>query len=94
MTMTMRGSMQKVHEFKLRGRQVIAGDFVKIAPTPGKRDGFEGKVKYALVDEDGELVEVTVFGGRSGRAPSFRSVRPIRVTTFSQETQKRKRRVE
>ena len=78
----------------MRGRKVVTGDIVKIAPTPGRRDGFEGKVQYGLVDSAGELVEVTVFGGKAGRAPAYRSVLPCRVKTFSPTTQKRKKRIE
>lgn len=79
--------MTKVMEFKINGRTVKAGDFVKVAPSkPGKRDGFEARVRAGEFKGDA-LVSVEVAGAPGSRATAVRSIRPERITTFNTNKQ-------
>lgn len=81
--------MQLVSEFKVNGRTVRAGDIVKISPSrPGKKDGFEGKVRGADL-RDGTIISIEVTGAPRGRPPAARSVRPERVTTHTAPVQEK-----
>lgn len=74
--------MLKVSEYR-RGRNFIrVGDVVRVKALPGRRNGFEAKVRAITVDErNGEPVEVEVFGGARGHAMvrTFRAERIERV---------------
>ncbi len=63
-----RNHMLRVSEYR-RGRNFVrVGDVVRIKALPGKRNGFEAKVRAITVDErTGEPVEVEVFGGARGQ---------------------------
>jgi hypothetical protein len=76
--------MHKVSEYR-RGRNFIrVGDVVRVKALPGKRDGFEARVRAIAVDErSGEPVEVEVFGGYRGRA-MVRTFRPDRIERVAQ----------
>jgi hypothetical protein len=72
----------KVSEYR-RGRNFIrVGDVVRVKALPGRRNGFEAKVRAITVDErNGEPVEVEVFGGARGQGMirTFRAERIERV---------------
>jgi hypothetical protein len=72
----------KVNEYR-RGRNFIrVGDVVRVKALPGKRNGFEAKVRAITVDErNGEPVEIEVFGGARGQGMirTFRAERIERV---------------
>jgi hypothetical protein len=76
--------MHKVSEYR-QGRNFIrVGDVVRVKALPGKRNGFEAKVRAIAVDEHtGEPVEVEVFGGTRGRA-MVRTFRPERIERVAQ----------
>ncbi len=76
--------MVKVSEYR-QGRNFIrVGDVVRVKALPGKRNGFEAKVRVITVDEQtGEPVEVEVFGGYRGRR-MFRTFRPDRIGRVAQ----------
>ncbi len=86
-------AMRKVSEFR-RGRNLIrVGDVVRVKALPGKRNGFEAKVRGVAVDaQTGEPVEVEVFGGARGRGMirTFRADRIERVAQ-SQRSERRER---
>jgi hypothetical protein len=79
-----RRGMVKVSEYR-QGRNFIrVGDVVRVKALPGKRNGFEAKVRAITVDEHtGEPVEVEVFGGARGRA-MVRTFRPDRIERVAQ----------
>lgn len=70
-------------DFKVKGRQVKIGDFVRVSSTEGKRDGFIGVVKSVNLD----CSTVTVVGASGKRAPSWRTVTIGRLSTISAERQ-------
>ncbi len=76
--------MRKVSEFR-RGRNFIrVGDVVRVKALPGKRNGFEAKVRGIAVDgQTGEPVEVEVFGGARGRG-MIRTLRADRIERVAQ----------
>lgn len=81
-----RRRMLKVSEYR-RGRNFIrVGDVVRVKALPGKRNGFEAKVRAVKIDErSGEVVEVQVFGGARGQG-MIRIFRPERIQRRSQST--------
>ena len=74
-------------DFKVRGRAVRIDDFVRVAPTPGKRDGFLGRVKSFECDADGMPVYVTLVGAAGKKAPCWRTVEAKRLSTIKADTQ-------
>ena len=76
--------MLKVSEYR-RGRNFVrVGDVVRIKALPGKRNGFEAKVRAITVDErTGEPVEVEVFGGARGQG-MIRTFRADRIERVAQ----------
>lgn len=83
--------MVKVNEYR-QGRNFIrVGDVVRVKPLPGKRNGFEAKVRAITVDEEtGEPIEIEVFGGYRGRA-MVRTFRPDRINRVAQTRQGERR---
>lgn len=65
------------------GRNKIReGDPVKVSPSsPGRRDGFVGTFRYAVVDSDTQqVVYFEVVGAPGKRCPASRSFTPDRIT--------------
>ena len=64
------------------GRNKIrTGDPVKVSPSqPGKRDGFVGTFRHAILDTTGTVAAVEVFGGPAKRCPAYRTFVPTRIT--------------
>ena len=79
------------------GRNYIRhGDGVKVTAGPGDKQSFKARFMYAVVDDDGVIVEVTVYGGK-GFDPAkpdmeqdavvkTRTLRPCRIRRMSQAT--------
>lgn len=73
--------------FKVRGRAVRINDFVRVASTPGKRDGFVGRVKSVECDGEGRPLYVTVVGASGKKAPAWRTIEAARLSTITADTQ-------
>lgn len=55
--------MKKVDKIVLESDEIERGTEVRVTPSaPGMRDGFKAKFISARVDEDGKIIEITVFG--------------------------------
>jgi hypothetical protein len=67
------------------GRNMIRqGDIVRVRPSrPGARDGFNATFRTATVDDDGNVVDIEVYGGHGGRA-AIRTLRPERIQRRAQ----------
>jgi hypothetical protein len=66
--------------FVLAGRTITVGDTVEVRPSrPGRRDGFDAVVIAARLDHTGAVAAIDVYGGRPGRAPATRTLRPERI---------------
>ena len=59
--------MKQPTEYRTGRNFIRIGDIVRVRPRPGRRDGFEAKVRAILADERGEVTEIEVFGGPAGR---------------------------
>lgn len=65
------------------GRNFIRrGDTVKVSP-PGSTT-FKARFHHAVLDDDGSIIEIEVFGGPAQRCPAFRTVRPHSVYRVAQ----------
>lgn len=84
--------LTRVTEIEVLGREIVRGDEVRIsAKRPFDLKPFPAAFMYAYVDQDGDLYEVTVYGG-SGYSPGrslgeqgeaqFRTVEPERVSAL------------
>jgi hypothetical protein len=70
----------KVEEFEIHGVTFRRGDDIKVLPSaPRLRDGFLGRVINATLDASGDVKCVTVFGAPGTKAPSVRSLLPLRL---------------
>lgn len=76
--------LYKVLDVKINGRMVNEGDIVKVKPTPGRRDGFDGRFMNADIDDEGRVHCVTVYGGR-GERKAIRSFLPERIATYRKQ---------
>lgn len=67
------------------GRNYIyVGDVVRIRARPGKRNGFQARVRAIGVDRvTGEVAEIEVFGGPNGRE-MVRTFGPERIERLAQ----------
>ncbi len=79
--------MRKVSEFRWGRNFIRVGDVVRVKALPGKRNGFEAKVRGIAVDaQTGEPFEVEVFGGAHGRG----MIRTLRVDRIERVAQTRR----
>lgn len=77
--------MELLPELRMGRNFIRPGDTIKVKPSqPGRRDGFEAKVKRIARNKNDEI-EIDVIG--DGR---WRTVRPERVQRMSQSKQRRK----
>jgi hypothetical protein len=75
--------MKQLPEYRTGRNFIRIGDIVRVRPRPGRRDGFEAKVRAILADERGEVTEIEVFGGPAGRH-AIRTLRPERIERLAQ----------
>lgn len=80
----MGNKLSTVRRFR-RGRCFInVGDVVRVKATQGRRNGFPARVRAIKVDPaTGEVIEVEVFGGASGRQ-MVRTFAPDRIERVAQ----------
>jgi hypothetical protein len=84
--------MVEAKEFRLGRNFVRVGDYVRVRPSPGRRNGFEALVRAIRIDEDtGTVMEVEVFGGTRGRV-MVRTFRPERIERLAQTRKGKQRR--
>lgn len=84
--------------------RIRAGDAVRVLRGGVDASGFDARFRYADVDDAGEVVAVTVFGGRGFRPElptrsqhgiaQFRTLRPERIRRRSQTVFARKVRAD
>jgi hypothetical protein len=76
----------------LDGVELHVGDVVHVAHSPGKRDGFDGKIAGWWLEEldDGNtnVTAIDVWGGKAGYE-RMRSIRPERVTPIKPKKEKK-----
>lgn len=83
--------MAKIDSFELAGSTFTRGDQITVLPSqPRHRDGFLAKVLAGIVDDDGVLVAVEVFGAPNYKAPGVRTLRVDRLRPIV--TRRRRRR--
>jgi hypothetical protein len=70
----------RVEQFDLHGVTYNRGDQIKVLPSaPRHRDGFIGRVMHATLDGTGAVLYVDVFGAPGSKAPSMRTLLPVRL---------------
>lgn len=75
--------MEQLTEYRTGRNFIRIGDVVRVRPRPGRRDGFEARVRPIRADSAGEVSEVEVFGGPAGRS-AVRTFRPDRIERVAQ----------
>ena len=72
--------MKKVTEIEIDGELVSQGTEIKVRHSaPSVRDGFKAQFWRALINDNGELLEITVFGSPGSIAPAMRTFKPERI---------------
>jgi len=67
------------------GRNFIReGDDVKVLAGPGNKQTYLARFLYGEIDEEGNLVQVSVYGAKGERAPLTRIFRPERLQRVAQ----------
>lgn len=82
--------MPQLTEYRTGRNYIRIGDVVRVRPRPGRRDGFEARVRSIRGDDAGEVNEVEVFGGPAGRQ-AIRTFRPDRIERVAQSRHRESR---
>jgi hypothetical protein len=71
----------KVQEYRPDGARnyIRVGDTVRVASSPGRRDGHLGRIHEIVTDGDGEVIDITVVGDTG-----FRTYLPHRIQRIAQ----------
>jgi hypothetical protein len=78
-----------VEEIRLGRNFVRAGDVVRVtASREGKRDGFRAIFRHAVLDDDGQVKHVEVYGAPGQRAKAFRTFTLDRIQRVAQSRQR------
>lgn len=72
--------MSTIEEWRVGRNFVRVGDTVKVTADPGRRNGYEARVRKIEVDDDGEVTVVHVVSTARG----YRSYRPERIERRAQ----------
>lgn len=71
---------------EIEGKRISVDDYIKITPSPGKKDGFIGKVRGWWITDEGVITAIDVWGGKP-QHEKMRSFRPERVQVLSTRMQ-------